>query len=305
MKMLSAGKFGAVLAAVGVLGLAGCGSDAITTAGEAPGLPLFAVGDVTNATPQYGKVKVCKVGDVSGTFTVTRTAEGASTGTVEANPTIAAGTCIVVAEDAGASGVGSYVTFTEIPATYLTGVSGQRIDATGPGGSDEISSACLADPTINPCQNPGTVFVNSFHGYTFTFTNILPPPSGCTYTKGWYQNKNGSPTVVGYDSRSKADAQAIFNATPGKPGAVTFGGNNTLLNLYQQLLAALENLAGDETAGPDDVDAAIAAALAGTGGTGTAITMTAGVTQTQMSNWINVLSAFNEGTYPGWPHCDG
>lgn len=184
MKILLAGRFGAVLAAAGVLGLAGCGSDALPTAADAPGLPLFAVGDVTSATPEYGMVKLCKAGDVSGTFTVTRVAEGASTGTVEANPTIAAGSCIVVAEDVGGNGVGSHVTFTESPATYLTGVTGQRIDKVS--GSDVISTACVGTP--DPCANPGTVFVNSFHGYTFTFTNILPPPAGQGCSPGYWKN---------------------------------------------------------------------------------------------------------------------
>ena len=130
-----------------------------------------------------------------------------------------------------------------------------------------------------------------------------PPPSVCTYTKGWYRN-NGSDTVIAVDGRTKAEAQAIFKATPGKPGGVTWQGGNDTLNLYQQLLAALNNLGGDanEDAGPAAVDAAIDAAQAGTGGTGLNITST--LTQGQTSTLINTLSSFNEGKFAGFPHCD-
>lgn len=137
---------------------------------------------------------------------------------------------------------------------------------------------------------------------TVTVNCTPPPPSVCTYTKGWYRN-NGADTVIAVDGRTKSEAQAIFAATPGKPGGVTFGGNNTLLNLYQQLLAALNNLGGDanEDAGPAAVDAAIDAAQAGTGGSGLNITTT--LTQGQMSDLIDVLSDFNEGQFAGFPHC--
>ena len=130
-----------------------------------------------------------------------------------------------------------------------------------------------------------------------------PPPSVCTYTKGWYRN-NGSDTVIAVDGRTKAQAQAIFGATPGKPGGVTWQGGNNTLNLYQQLLAALNNLGGDanEDAGPAAVDAAIDEAQAGTGGTGLNITTT--LTQAQVSSLIDTLSAFNEGKFAGFPHCD-
>jgi hypothetical protein len=133
------------------------------------------------------------------------------------------------------------------------------------------------------------------------------PTTGCTYTKGWYQNKNGAPTVIAVDGRTKSEAQQIFAATPGQPGNVTWGDDNkpnNLLNLYQQFLAALQNLGGDanEDAGPADVDAAIDAVQAGTGGTGLNITTT--LTDTQISDLIDVLSAFNEGQFAGWPHCE-
>jgi hypothetical protein len=150
------------------------------------------------------------------------------------------------------------------------------------------------------------VYINSDMQRVVTFTNDFtapPPPDICTYTKGWYRN-NGSSTVIAVDGRSIAEAQAIFNATPGKPGSVTFGGDNTLLNLYQQFLAALNNLGGDinEHAGPQAVDDAIDDVRAGTGGTGLDITTT--LSQSEMSALIATLSSFNEGQFAGVPHCD-
>jgi hypothetical protein len=161
-----------------------------------------------------------------------------------------------------------------------------------PGMTDTESEATLT----------ATVYSNNDMARTVTFTNDFTT-TGCTYTKGWYRN-HGSSTVIAVDGRSVTDAQAIFNATPGKPGGVTFEGNNTLLNLYQQFLAALNNLGGDanEDDGPAAVDAAIDDVQAGTSdGPGLVITTT--LTQTEMSDLIGVLSAFNEGDYAGWPHC--
>jgi hypothetical protein len=104
--------------------------------------------------------------------------------------------------------------------------------------------------------------------------------------------------VTAVDGRSKPDAQKIFDATPGKPGGVTWQGGNDVLNLYQQLLAALLN---GGAAGPAAVQTAITQAQAGTGGSGLAITTN--LSQAQVSALINTLSAFNEGTFAGFPHC--
>ena len=59
------------------------------------------------------------------------------------------------------------------------------------------------------------------------------------------------------DGLSMSQQQQVFNATPGKPGHVTWTGGNNILNLYQQLLAAINNLGGNETGGPAAVDQAI------------------------------------------------
>jgi hypothetical protein len=275
--------------------LAGCSDSA--TGPQAPsrsvGQPSFAVaGTVVNSTPVASEFRVCKLGNTAGTFTVTRTNAGTgSTGfTIVSSPiTIQPNTCVVVVEDDSPSNAGSNVTVTETNASNLTSITGQRV-------STVTGTTTIASPT-----NPFTDFINSIHGVVLTFTNTVTVTTGCTFTKGWYRNK-GSSTIIAVDGRTIAQEQAIFDATPGKPGGVTFGDDNTLLNLYQQLLAALNNLGGNPTAGPAAVDAAVAAALAGTGGTGLNITTT--LTHDQMSDLIDVLSAFNEGSFTGWPHCD-
>ena len=273
--------------------LAGCADSATgpkSMAATVGTLSLAVAGTVVNSTPVASEFRVCKLGNTAGTFTVTRTNAGTgSTGfTVVSSPiTIQPNTCVVVVEDDSPSNAGSNVTVTETNASNLTSITGQRI------------STATGTTTISSPTNPFTDFINSIHGVVLTFTNTVT--TGCTYTKGWYRNK-GSETIIAVDGRTVAQEQAIFDATPGKPGGVTFGGDNTLLNLYQQLLAALNNLGGNPTAGPTDVDDAVAAALAGTGGTGLDITTT--LTHEQMSDLIDVLSSFNEGSFTGWPHCD-
>jgi hypothetical protein len=254
----------------------------------------FAVGDVS-APPQAAqltKLIVCKTGDTGGSFDVTRTAIGASTGTVSGPDTpISAGQCKEVANDDGASGIASNVTIDEDAADGVTQtvVSCRQIVV---GGSETDCSF----------TDGGSLVLNSFHGYVITYNNDEEEvPEICTYTKGWYRN-NGSDTVEGLDGLTKAQVQAIFNATPGKPGNVTFTSNN-LLNLYQQLAAAILN--GGATSGIDDVEDAIDDALLGTTVTvnGT-IAITTDLSQEEISDLIETLSSFNEGDFEGAPHCD-
>jgi hypothetical protein len=82
---------------------------------------------------------------------------------------------------------------------------------------------------------------------------------------------------------------------------VTWNGNNLGLNLYQQLLAALQNLDGDPLGGPPAVDAAIAAELAGIGGSGLNVAIS--LNQAEKSDLVDVLSDFNKGKFAGFPHC--
>ena len=137
-----------------------------------------------------------------------------------------------------------------------------------------------------------------------TYVNRVEEVTGCTYTKGWYRN-NGTSTIIALaDGLSMSQQQQVFNATPGKPGLVTWTGGNDVLNLYQQLLAAINNLGGNESAGPAAVDQAIIDAKAGldvsTNGGGVQIALVAG---TDVSGLIGTLSSFNEGALAGWAHC--
>ena len=266
-------------------------------AGETPGpgsmlaptsAQRHAAGDVTtDATPQVGHVILCKEG-TSGTFTVSRTPfGGASSGVVASPVTVDAGQCKVVATDVSPSGSASDIVINE---TSADPVSANYSGTTGSGSGAYV-------------DNVTSLRINQFHGYTVTYVNAVHPTS-CTYTKGWYRNKNGSATIdATIDGRTVAQQRAIFDATPGKPGMVTWTGGNNTLNLYQQLLAALNNLDGNATGGPPAVDQAIADALAATGGSGLHITVAAG---TDVSGLIEVLSSFNEGEYAnvGFPHCD-
>jgi hypothetical protein len=281
------------VAAAALVGLAACAGESTSPSEfKSPTSARFALGDVTDATPVVGKVKICKSAgsNVSGVFAVSRTPFGPnSSGTVSATPTVAPGQCIVVAEDVSGSGSASDVIVDETSAGF---VSASAVGTDGPVAVYTDGSTSLR--------------INSFHGFTVTYVNFVEPPhvDVCTYTKGWYRN-NGSNTIIALaDGLSKSQQQQVFNATPGKPGLVTWTGGNNTLNLYQQLLAAINNLGGDETAGPAAVDAAIAAAKAGTNvttnGGGVQIGLVAG---TDVSGLIATLSSFNEGSLVGFPHC--
>jgi len=278
-------------ATLGVALLAACSDSPTAPAKQAAFVPKssFALNDLTTSTPVVGQIKICKAGNIGGTFAVTFTAGGGGAGVPSAqNPiTVANGECRVAGLDAGDANQqkGDFFHVTENAAA-------------DPANTTQVLTSCvdLSGPT--PCANfANNYFINNVHGVTLTYTNTFTPPAtGCTFTKGWYRN-NGSNTVTAVDGRSKADAQAIFNATPGKPGNVTWDGDNNTLNLYQQLLAAILN---GGLNGPQSVKNAIAAAQAATGGVGQNITLVAG---TDVSGLIDALTAFNEGTLPGWPHC--
>ena len=288
-------------AMLGVAFLAACSDSptAPTAANVMVPKSSFAVGAVTPTpapTAVTGRIVVCKTGNAGGSFSFTRTTEGpnivASTFVGTGPITIATGTCLEVADDDSPSGSGSHITVTEAPAANTV----QTITACSFRGY-QLDGVTLNPPVACTYVNGGDLFLNHFHGYVITYNNVFTPPStGCTFTKGWYRN-NGSSTVTAVDGRTKSEAQTIFAATPGKPLGVTWGDDNNNLNLYQQLLAAILN---GGLNGPQSVKDAIAAAQAATGGTGLIITVAPG---TDVSGLIDALTAFNEGTLPGWPHC--
>ena len=289
MKTLKLGSLCAVASAA-MIGIAAC-------AGESAGpgsmlAPTSAarheVGEPADNVPQTGHLKLCKEGNVDGTFTVTRAPFGtASSGAVISPVTVEAGQCKIVATDVSAVGSASDIVINETSEGF---VSASYV------GTDVGESGTYTN-------NVTALRINPFHGYVVTYVNhVEEEVPGCTYTKGWYRNKNGSQTIIdGIDGLDIATQQTIFGATPGKPNGVTWGADNNNLNLYQQLLAALNNLGGNATGGPDAVDDAIEDALAATSVSGLAITVAAG---TDVSGLISVLSSFNEGEFAGWPHCD-
>jgi hypothetical protein len=264
----------------------------------------------------FGSVEVCKTANVGGTFgfnTSTTAASGTrlDEGTPDISITIPSGggtVCKIaysgstLANVGGADAVTIVETANAIPLTNV-----DIIQYLHP---DPFYGAPGSAPRLDDSENEGTrtavAKINSDMARRVTFTNTATAvTTGCTYTKGWYQNRNGAPTVIAVDGRSVAEAQAILAAKPGKLGGVTLSGANNLnllLNVYQQLLTALNNLDGDATAGPADVDAAIALVLGGTGGTGLHIATT--LTQQQLGSLATVLADFNEGKFAGWPHCE-
>jgi hypothetical protein len=278
---------------------------------NAPSLDIITPARATSHPVAFGSVELCKTSNVAGTFGFNTTTDATSgtrldEGTPDVTITIGAGggtVCRIVYSGntlSNAGGANSVTIVETANAATLTNIDIIQYLHTDPNYGTPGSA-----PRLNDSESEATrtaiAKINSDMARRVTFTNTTTIAPTCTFTKGWYRN-NGSSTVIAADGRTIAQVQAIFDATPGKPGSVTFGDNNSLLNLYQQLLAAINNLDGNLTAGPAAVDAAVAAALAGTGGTGLNITTT--LTQTQISDLIDTLSAFNEGEFAGWPHCD-
>lgn len=297
-------RMAALTLSAGLITMAAC-SDSPTAPTKAKqmglGGPSLAAGTTsTDISANFTELKICKVGNASGTFTVTDVGNGAGTG----NPTFAtdedgatAGTqitltpgtdeapnCIIAVEDLGDSqqDFGDFFSVTE---------------SVGSGVTTEVTCYFAGSGEV-PCPDPLTgLYVNTAHGWTLVFRNTEETSEGCTYTKGWYQSKNA--TITGVDGLSIETEKAFFAATPNKTGSVSFVGPNNLLNLYQQYLAALEN---GGAGGPSEVQDAIDDVANGTTVDGTG-KLTTTLTSTEISALIVTLSAFNEGTLKGWPHC--
>jgi hypothetical protein len=258
---------------------------------------VAAVGDKTTSTPEKTLVKVCKdaTSDANGNFNIEDVDDGTggSGGPTLADVNnVAPGDCYIAAIDLGDAekSIGDWFHVTEDDVAGVT----------------ETEVSCIeVDAGSIPCDK---FFVNTAHGVTVTWKNVKNVVVGCTYTKGWYQNKNGSKTIIAGILGLTIDQQyQIFSATPGKPGNVKWGVTggslnnkpNDALNLYQQLLAALNNLKGNATGGPDAVDKAISDATAAITVNGTTFTVAAG---TDIGGLTGTLSSFNEGKLDR-PHC--
>jgi hypothetical protein len=240
---------------------------------------------------------ICKVGrgGVVGDFNF---AVRVPPSTTSRNVTVAAGHCL----DLGDIAVGTTVEITE---TVPTGVQVSNISVS----PDADRRTCGTPMGNRVCVQIGE------HTTTVTFTNepTPPPPITCVLTKGYYRNHAsavssiiaglGGTLNVGGGPRTTAQVQAILNATPGKPGNVTFS-SNLLLNTTQQLITVLLNLHANVALAPSAVQTAIASAQAGIHITANGtIAITTPLSQTQISNLTNTLSSFNEGNYRGFPHC--
>ena len=289
-----------LLAPMAVLGLAACaggpdGSSMAAPTGPVRVLTTASAGDPGDRTANQGELEICKDGDAA-SFSITGL--GADPVTVD----LTDGECRVIVVDKRTGLDTLRLTVTELPSltSSFTSVKSTTVhNEYDPNIQDGGPDVLPLDVVTSTSSSTVDVKINEYIGTLLEYVNTKPT-TGCTYTKGWYRN-NGSNTIIAVDGRTVGDQQAIFGATPGKPNGVTWGADNNNLNLYQQLLAALNNLGGDATGGPDAVDKAISDALAATGGSGKAITVAGG---TDVSGLINVLSAFNEGTFAGWPHCD-
>ena len=295
--------------------LAACADSPTSPASRTAFVPKasFAVGDpVSVAPPNATELRICKAGDVGGTINITDVGNGTGGGgtivsVADQNGAVAG---IQVAMTPGAGGAANCI-------LALTANGNATIEAgdfftvteTVGAGVTSVKTCYLNDGNAVADTCPAQFFVNTAHGWTVVFTNTAPPPPPrCTYTKGWYQSKHATDgedrdIIAGVEGLSVADQYKIFNATPGKLGDVELDGPNSLLNLYQQLLAALNNLNNNEDAGPNAVDAAIDAAQDGTSITA-GLTISTTLTNAQISNLTNTLSSFNEGAYLGFPHCD-
>jgi len=296
-------------AVIGASVLAACSDSPVSPASRTAFIPKssFAVGDETSATAVAGYLKICKYGDASGTFTVTdvgdgQPGEGRPGGTgnpsvIGPNYVIAAGTeqapnCRIVVEDFGDGdqNKGDFFTVSEADAAGVT---------------ETVISCTINGGAVLTC--PTNFFINDVHGWTILVRNITDaPPPRCTYTKGWYQSKHATDGVdrdiiPNVDGLTVEQQSLVFNTRPNKFATITWDGGNNGLNLYQQFLAALNNLNNNEDAGPDAVDDAIDLVQDNTSFDGSHITIN--LTQEQISAAIGTLSSFNEGSYRGYPHC--
>jgi uncharacterized repeat protein (TIGR01451 family) len=174
-----------------------------------------AVGDITNSTPEFGKIKVCKSGN-QGTFQVN--VKSTNNGNPSPNPSgssvVAIDTCEVVAEDnTNTSPFGTIFTINESSAGCL---SATRNDL----GTGITPITC----------GPTDYFLNAFHGITITVTNTPPPPpaqlavvktpDGGTFNQGAqvsYTIVVSNPAAAGSSSATNV---TLADALPGNGGLV-------------------------------------------------------------------------------------
>jgi hypothetical protein len=174
---------------------------------------------------------------------------------------------------------------------------------TGPTGTDTVQFTVPNDGLPHTIEANGYSLTNSTPVFglpgvvTLTCGNTPPPPSVCTYTKGYYRNHPtvtaaviagmGGSVKVGSANLSAAQAQAVLN------GSVT-ATSNLLVNLAQQLITAELNVARGSTASAG-VQAAIASANAAitTSIVGSQIQLSTALSTDAVSALVYAIEGFN------------
>ena len=176
MRMKQSAALG-VGAAIAVALLAACSDSPSSPSAKATMVPRvsFAVGDLTNNTPQVTLVKICKTADsdVSGSFTVTAKSpgQGGTGNPTTSNPVVVApGTCRVAAIDNGDANQdkGDFFGVSEADQPNVT----------------ETLVSCVLNPN-NPIPCNDNYFINTAHGVVLTFSNENvppPPPETCDFS---------------------------------------------------------------------------------------------------------------------------
>ena len=172
----------------------------------------MALGDLVNSAPTLTEIRVCRVGNVSGQVVLVLTPVTPGTGSVSSPLTVAPGECRTAAVDTGGNVQGSNISVTDSAQGFVS-ASLMRNDAgnvTGP-------------YTFN---NGSSLFLNSFHGHTVTFTNqvvVNTGTQGCT--PGYWKQSQHFDSWVGYSTGDDFDATFGVNF---------FNPNRTLLQAVGQ-----------------------------------------------------------------------
>lgn len=170
----------APLAVASLVGLGACadgGSNptSIAPAGMsrlAPSARSLYLGEVTtDNSVVLGEIKVCKQGNVSGSYVVVRTQYVRSdvnppsepSGSVQSPTTVETGQCVVVAVDGGPDGIASSVTVDETSPGF---VSVSAVDERGP---------------LVGYQQGDAILINQYHGTVITYVNNVAPPPVCDF----------------------------------------------------------------------------------------------------------------------------
>ena len=164
-------------AAVSMALLAACSDSPTAVNAPAARVPKvgFAVnvGDVTTNTPEVTLLKICKLGDVAGSFTTTAKSAGeggSGNPSISSGLAVAPGQCKVAAIDNGDASAhkGDFLGVSEAAQANVT----------------ETLDSCVLNPnTAIPCND--SYFINTAHGIVLTFTNTStppPPPEVCDFS---------------------------------------------------------------------------------------------------------------------------